>query len=103
MTELRLSADDVTKSSNGTCTVRIQSVIFNLYRKTKTLLVQGKAVDCSQDLLPQPTIQALNDQNSAKSIIRRNKQHSPRHRTYNGGSTSTDRTAKTYPDLHGIS
>ena len=65
--KLGLLADDVTKSSNGTCTVwKTPSVTFNLYAKTKTLLVQGKAMDYTRDLLLQ-TIQAVNNQNSAES------------------------------------
>ena len=64
---LGLSADVVTKSSNGTCTVwKTPSVTFNLYTKTKTLLVQGKAVDYTRDLLLQ-TIQAVINQSSAES------------------------------------
>ena len=84
---LGLSANDVTKSGNETCTVwRTSSVIFNLYTKTKTLLIQGKAVDYTGDLLLQ-TIQAVKNQNSAESL-----DESSRCRTYNGWSTSTSRT-----------
>ena len=62
-----LSADDVATSSNGTCTVWITpSVTFNLNTKTKTLLVQGKAVDFTRDLLLQ-TIQADKNQNSVEA------------------------------------
>ena len=88
---LGLSADVVTKSSNGTCSVRLlrllipelrndppfvgedseaahavltvwktPRVTFNLYTKTKTLPIQGKAVDYTRDLLLQ-TIQAVRD------------------------------------------
>ena len=65
--KLGLSADDVTTSSNGTCTVwKTPSVTFNLYIKTKTLLVQGKAVDSTRDLLLQ-TIEADKNQNSVKA------------------------------------
>ena len=39
------SADILSKTSNGTCTVwKTANVTFNLYSKSKTLLVQGKAV-----------------------------------------------------------
>ena len=39
------SADILSKTSNGTCTVwKTANVTFNLYSKTKTLLFQGKAV-----------------------------------------------------------
>ena len=65
--KLGLSADDVTTSSNGTCTVwKTPSVTFNLYIKTKTLLVQGKAVDSTRDLLLQ-TMQADKNQNSVEA------------------------------------
>ena len=51
---LGLSINDATKSGNGTCTVwKTSSVTFNLYRKTRTLLIQGKAVDYRGDLLLQ--------------------------------------------------
>ena len=61
-----LLADDVARSNNGTCTVwKTPSVTFNLYA-TKTLLVQGKAVDYTRDLLLR-TIQAVQNQNSAES------------------------------------
>ena len=72
---LGLSADVVTKFSNGTCTVwKAPSVTFNLYTKTKTLLVQGKAVDYTRDLLLQ-TIQAANNPSSAESPDETNKIH----------------------------
>ena len=55
------------KPSNPTCTVwKTPSVTFILYTKTKTLLVQGKAMDHTRDLLLQ-TIQADKNQNSAES------------------------------------
>ena len=47
--KLRLSADKVTKSGNGTSTVwKTPSVTFKLYSKTKSLLVQVKTVDYTQ-------------------------------------------------------
>jgi len=52
--KLGLSADDVTKASNGACTVwKTPCVTFNLYTKTKTLLAQRKAADYTRDLLLQ--------------------------------------------------
>ena len=42
------------------------SVTFNIYIKTKTLLVQGKVVDSTRDLLIQ-TIQADKNQNSVEA------------------------------------
>ena len=57
-----LSADVVTKSSNGTCSMwKTSSVTFNLSTKTKTLPVQGKGKDYTRDLLLQTvTIEAVN-------------------------------------------
>ena len=73
--KLGLSADDVTTSSNGTCTVwKTPSVTFNLYIKTKTLLVQGKAVDSTRDLLLQ-TIQADKNQTSVEAPDETNNIH----------------------------
>ena len=65
--KLRLSADKVTKSGNGTSTVwKTPSVSFKLYTKTTTLLIQGKAVDHTRDVLLQ-TIQADKNQNPVES------------------------------------
>ena len=73
--KLRLLADKVTKSSNRTCTVwKTPSVTFNLYMKTKTLLLQGKAKDHTRDLLIQ-TIQADKNQNPAESPDETNNTH----------------------------
>lgn len=65
--KLCLSADEVMKCGNGARTVwKTPSVTFNLYTKTKTLLVQGKAMDHTRDILFQ-TIQADQSQNPAES------------------------------------
>ena len=73
--KFRLSADEVTKSVNGKCTVwKTPSVTFNLYTKTKTLLVQGKAMDHTRDALLQ-TIQADINQNPAESPDETNNTH----------------------------
>lgn len=73
--KLRLSADEVTKSGNGTSTVwKTPSVTFKLYTKTKTLLVQGKAVDHTRNALLQ-TIQADKNQNPVESPDQTNNTH----------------------------
>jgi len=50
---LNVSQEDVqSKANNGTCMVwKTPNVTFNFYLKTKTLEVQGKAVDSIREIL----------------------------------------------------